>query len=408
MKTNLKNFALLISGQAISLFGNAVLDFALAMYILEVTGSAAIFASVLAAAAIPTILLTPLGGILADRANRRNIMVALDLLSGISIVLAALFFNNENSIAVINVLLIILSVLGAFETPTVQACVPQMFSGDDLIKRNAVVNQISAVSYLAAPILGGILYPAIGIKPVIYITMICFFLTAVIECFIKLEHQKPTVKEKITHIIKNDFIESMQFIGKEHPKILKMLLSSTLLNFFAAGAALVGLPFIIRNILGMSAEMYGFAQGLLAFSAILGSILAGMLTQKLKMKKLYIIIITVGICFILSGTIFLIPFKAMAQYILTVIGFSFLQITVCIFSIFALSYIQEKTPNHLTGKVMSYVTTISLCAQPFSQTFYGALFDKFNGSIYFVLIPTGLIIVIFGIFLTRFFKKIDS
>ena len=77
-----KNFTLLILGQLTSLFGNFILKLALSMYVLEVTGSAAIFAGILSAATIPTILLSPLGGILADREDRRNIMVALDALTG--------------------------------------------------------------------------------------------------------------------------------------------------------------------------------------------------------------------------------------------------------------------------------------------------------------------------------------
>ena len=66
-----RNFNLLILGQASSLLGNYTLKFALSMYVLEQTGSATIFAGLLALAMLPTILLSPLGGILADRANRR-------------------------------------------------------------------------------------------------------------------------------------------------------------------------------------------------------------------------------------------------------------------------------------------------------------------------------------------------
>lgn len=88
-----KNFTLLVFGQASSLFGNMILRFALSMYVLEATGSATIFAGILAIATIPAILLSPLGGILADRANRRNIMVTLDALTGISVLSAALSFS---------------------------------------------------------------------------------------------------------------------------------------------------------------------------------------------------------------------------------------------------------------------------------------------------------------------------
>ncbi len=92
-----KNFVLLILGQLTSLFGNFILKLALSMYVLEVTGSAAIFAGILSIATIPTIVLSPLGGILADRADRRNIMVALDGLTGMSVLCAILLLSESNA-----------------------------------------------------------------------------------------------------------------------------------------------------------------------------------------------------------------------------------------------------------------------------------------------------------------------
>ena len=143
-----RNFTFLILGQISSLVGNYTLRFALSMYVLEQTGSASIFAGLLALALLPTILLSPFGGILADRANRRNIMVALDTLSGISVLVASFAIALGQDIFVIGALLIVLSVLAAFESPTVQACVPQMLSGDNIIKGNAVVNQVASIASL--------------------------------------------------------------------------------------------------------------------------------------------------------------------------------------------------------------------------------------------------------------------
>ena len=163
-----RNFMLLILGQLTSLFGNFILKLALSMYVLEITGSAAIFAGILSIATIPTIILSPLGGILADRANRRNIMVALDTLTGISVLITTLLLSAKNDMVMISILLIILSILGAFETPTVQACIPTMLEGENIMKGNAVVNQVASLSYLIAPMLGGVLYATFGLKPVMY------------------------------------------------------------------------------------------------------------------------------------------------------------------------------------------------------------------------------------------------
>lgn len=87
-----RDFVLLVAGQGISLFGNVMLRFAMSMWVLDETGSATIFASVLAISIVPTILLSPFGGVLADRVNRRTIMVALDAISAVLVLASAIVF----------------------------------------------------------------------------------------------------------------------------------------------------------------------------------------------------------------------------------------------------------------------------------------------------------------------------
>lgn len=73
-----KDFIMVVIGQIISLFGNAALRFALPLYLLNQTGSSALYGTVTACAFLPSIAMSPIGGIVADRVNKRNIMVALD------------------------------------------------------------------------------------------------------------------------------------------------------------------------------------------------------------------------------------------------------------------------------------------------------------------------------------------
>lgn len=401
-----KNFIFLILGQLTSLFGNFILKLALSMYVLETTGSAAVFAGILSAAAIPTIILSPFGGILADRADRRNIMVALDTLAGVFVLCAAVLLFGRNDLVIIGMLLIILSVLGAFETPTVQACIPTMLEGNNIIRGNAVVNQIASLSYLTAPMLGGVLYAAYGLKPVMYGSVGCFLITAFFECFIKLDYQRPDRKEKILSIIKEDFLSSMRYMAKEQTSILKMLLLTAVSRFFVMGIVMVGLPYIVRNILGLGAQYYGAAESALAVATILGSIAAGLLVQKLKMHRLPILLVLLGIFIIPAGIVFLFSVEPMIKYVISMISFCGMQITVSIFSIFAVSLIQQKTPNHLIGKVMAYTSAITLCVQPIGQMAYGFLFDRFCSEVYLILIPTGLIVCAVGLCAGRFLDSV--
>lgn len=403
-----KNFTLLVLGQVSSLFGNYILRLALSMYVLEVTGSAAVFAGILSLATIPTILLSPIGGILADRADRRNIMVALDALTGMFVLCAAVFLTGRNAVVVISVLLVLLSVLGAFETPTVQACIPQMLAGDNIIKGNAVVNQAASISYLIAPFLGGILYSAVGLKPVMYASVVCFFVTALFECFIKLGYQAREFQGNVLSMAKNDFSGSIRFIIKERPDIMKMLLLAAFSRFFVMGVTLVGLPFLVRFVLGLDAKFYGGAESALAVATILGSIAAGLLTGKLRSGRLSYVLAAIGVCIIPAGVIFLFPSSVMIKYAVIVAAFCGMQAAISIFSIFAVSMIQQNTPDELIGKIMAYTSAVTLCAQPVGQIVYGFLFDRFQEIVYLVLIPSGIVVCVNGLLATGFFRKLEG
>lgn len=360
-----RNFTLLLLGQIFSLLGNGALRFALSMYVLEKTGSAAVFGTLLAVSMIPTILLMPFGGVLADRVSRQKVMVGLDLASGIAVLAAAAAFADSRGIAVTAALLIVLSVLGAFESPTVQACVPQMLSGADVLRGNAAVNQVAAVSGLVTPFLGSLLYTAFGARPVLAGAGLCFLLTAFLERFIRLP-AVPTVKQRLREILREDLAGSARFLAKERPEVLRLLLFAALMNCLSAGVVVVGMPYVIRRELGLSAQLYGAAESAMGFAAALGGMVAGLLVTKLPFRRLY-------------------------------------WLAACIFSIFALTAIQQKTPENMTGKIMSYTMTISVCAQPLGQLAYGFWFDAAAGWV--VLLATGIAALAAGLLSKRLFAK---
>ena len=121
------NFILLVLGQGISLFGNTMLRFAMSMWVLDETASSTTFATVLAISVIPTILISPFGGVMADRVSKRAMMVALDIISGIVTLLTTVFFALSGfNILAIAIMQVVLAVLDAMETPVVQSALPQI------------------------------------------------------------------------------------------------------------------------------------------------------------------------------------------------------------------------------------------------------------------------------------------
>lgn len=391
-----RNFIFLILGQINSLFANTILRFVLSMYILELTGSASIFAGLLAVSMIPTILLSPFGGILADRANRRNIMVGLDFLSCITAFVTVLLINESNAVVMAGCVLTVLSILGAFESPTVQAVVPQMQEGDNIIRANAAVNQVAALAGLIAPFLGSALYTIFGLRPVLAVSVGFFFLTAVLEVFIRLPYHREETNQKWTAVIKEDFQVSIRFITKDKPEILRMLLAVSVVGFFIMGTINVGLPYIVRTVLGLGAEHVGIAESVCGAMAILGSIIVGVGVKHMKAAQMYKYLFAVGAFMIPMGLAFLAD-NVRLIYLIVLASVAGVQILVSIFSIYSLSLIQQQTPNELLGKVMAYIATITLCAQPLGQMMYGILFDTLSGNIIWIMIGSAACIMLISL-----------
>jgi MFS family permease len=180
-----KDFTLVVIGQIISLFGNATIRFALPLYLLNLTGSSALYGTVTACAFVPAILLSPIGGIVADRVNKRNIMVALDFFTAAVILGFTLLMGGGNLVLLLTVTLMLLyGIAGAYQ-PSVQASIPALVGQERFMEANSVINAVSSLASLVGPVLGGMLYSAYGLEPVLWVCMVCFVLSAVMEIFIR-------------------------------------------------------------------------------------------------------------------------------------------------------------------------------------------------------------------------------
>ncbi len=405
-----RDFALLILGQLISLFGNAILRLALSLYILEATGSAVVFGGLLSAAILPSVLLAPLGGVLADRGDRRCIMVALDALTGLSVLFTTVLLTPGRALGLIGALMILLAALGAFETPTVQACIPSLVTEQNLAKGNAAVHQTAFLASLAAPALGGILYGALGLIPVLWTSILCFFVTALFECLIRLPRRpRPAARERNPLAMAcRDLSESVGFLFVQRRCLAGLLLLAALSGFFVVGAAVVGLPYLVRTVLGLEPQYFGWAESVLAAAAIAGGAAAGLWGAKIKASRLWIPLAASGALLVPAGMAFLLPLDTGERYLLLTASFAGLQGVVSFFSVLAVSLLQSQTPDHLLGKVMACTSALTLCAQPAGQLIYGFLFDRFREIPALVLLPTGILAGAVGLFSIGFFRRLEA
>lgn len=395
-----KNFTLVILGQLISIFANSILRFALPLSILDQTGSTAVFGTILAAAAVPPIIFSPFGGILADRCNRRNIMVGLDFLTAIIIGLFAFLIVRESAVIVITILMIFFAVIQSFYQPAVQASIPIIVSEPRLEQANGIVSLVNAISSLMGPVAAGILYSFYSIQNLMSAAVIFFVLAAVMELFIYIKFEKEKRSQGIFKLISSDLSLSLKFISQDNPLLLKVMFITASMNLFLTSMLLVGLPAMIRISLGLSSQLYGLAEGSVAAGMIAGALAAGSFGKKLGAKDSYKFLAAAAFGLLPIAAVFSFNLAPMLIYYVILISSFTMAAAVTVFTVIMMSFIQRQTPDHLIGKVISYILVISQCTLPFGQAIYGYIFDHFIYSINLIVLVTA----IFSI-LTAFYSK---
>ncbi len=400
-----RNFLMVIIGQMISIFGNAVLRFALPLYILDQTGSTSIFGSVLAISTIPTLLFSPLGGILADRMNRRNLMVILDMITAIAIGIFSLLFTIGPVVILIALLMVIFSIIQSFYQPVVQASIPVITSKDNLEKANGIVSLVNALSNLAGPLLAGVLYGTFGIWPIMIIGTICFLLAAFMEMFIKMDFIKQEKHHDPISMIKSEFKVTIHFVAKEKPMILRTMIVAAGLNLFLTSMVLVGLPAMIRVKLSLDSHLYGFTQGAMAAGMITGGILISVFGKKFRTEQVYIMLLLASVGLIPMGLAFLLGLNIMTIYWIISLSCFFIMVCITIFSIKMMSFVQRETPNHLIGKVISYILVLTQCTLPIGQTLYGIIFETYMESMSVIIFVTALCSCAVALYSKKVFKE---
>lgn len=404
-----KDFTLVVIGQIISLFGNAAIRFALPLYLLNQTGSSALYGTVTACAFIPAILLSPVGGVVADRVNKRNIMVTLDFFTAGVITVFSLLMGMADLVLLTTVVLMLLyGISGAYQ-PSVQASIPVLVTPKHSMAANSVVNTISSFASLMGPVLGGILYSTYGLKPVLRVCTACFVLSAVMEIFIKIPFTAPQSGGGIWQMVKGDFAESLRFIRKEKPVIGKALLVVCGINLFLSSMLMVGLPYMVTEVLyldgALANKLYGLAEGALAAGGLAGGISAGVFAKKLSIQKAGNLIIASAVSVFPAGLALLVFSSGMLNYIILTVCCFCIMLFSTVFAVQMLSFFQTETPQSLVGKVIAVILAVSMCAQPLGNVVYGILFEICRGYEFAVILFAGAISLVIAVRTKGIFSK---
>ncbi len=397
------HFIILVFGQVVSIIGNSIVGFSLTLYLLDATGSAAIFGTITAISALPWAIAGPIGGIMADKFSKKKIMVTLDFITSALIFTIAIIGFDLGVVIIIGVTKFILSTIQSMYAPSVSSSLVYLVEPNYLVKANSLTSGINSLARVLGPVLAGVIYSIAPIEIVLYIGGAIFFVCAVIECFMKIPKISLSVGEseqKESYSVK----ESFAFLIKENKYLFRFLCCVALAGLSITSIVSIGLPFIVNIYLDLPSQFYGTISAVASIGSLGAGTILFIFPNKLAFRNCGYIYIASGIILALMG---------LALYIATgVISFVILcglvlllMVANALIYILMHSFIQKISPPKMLGKIMSCVTILAGFCDPLGQILYGRLFDMPNVSPDLVVFVSGVFVLILSGFAARFCKK---
>lgn len=263
-----RNYRLYYLGQSISLMGTWVQNIAMGWLIYRLTGSALLLGSVAFAMQIPSLFITPFAGVLADRINRRRVIIISQIAAMfVAFALAYLVISDRITVGHILVLAVINGVVLSFDTPFRHAFVPDMITErEDLANAIALNSSLYNLARFIGPPIGGLLIAAVGEGWCFFINGVSFL--AVIGVLLAMQI-KPFVKKLAQASVMMQLREGVRYAFTDKP-LRYLLLLVAMSSFFGLPFQAL-LPVFAADILGGDSQMLGLLTGSLGLGAVTGA-----------------------------------------------------------------------------------------------------------------------------------------
>ncbi len=407
------NFILLISGRLISELGSSVFGFALSLYVLDLTQSAAAFSLVLSFSIIPNIFVSLIAGSFVDRHDKKKTIVVTDILSGIAVLLFMCIFNlSPESIVLLISYKIILAVTQSFFGLAMSTSIPNIVGEKNTPRANSIFTAVGSLINVLGPVIGAIAYKTIGLHYIFLIDGISFILSGISEMFIVMQSRK---NEEIISQKKEGYLSGVKlgFQYITHEKITTFfILVALLVNIIFAPLAALVIPYINYNVLKVSEIQLSIIQGSWAAGAIIGGFLLSLKKDAFKLiKHIFKIMQAEALIIILFYFPNLDLFLFASKWIITSL-FSLLLIVLGILNVIQsvplFTYFQVKVPENLRGRVFAVFNITMMLSSTFGLWLFGGILERVHWGQ--VLVVSGILMIVMCIVLNKnqSFKKFNS
>lgn len=266
----MKKFILIWLGELVSGIGSGMTAFALSVYVYQTTESVSIVSVIAVASFLPTIILSPLGGVLADRYDRRLLMIIGDLFSGLGL-LYILWNIHMGTASMLPIIIGVTfnAVFVALLEPSFKATVTDLLTGEEYAKASGMVQIAGNARYLISPALAGVLLAISDIQLILLLDICTFFITITTVAFVRKAIRKPEPIEKQS--VFSDIKEGFSVL-KRCKGIPPLIALMAVVCFFVGFLQTLVSPMVLST---SNAKTVGILESVCAIGMLLGSIVIG-------------------------------------------------------------------------------------------------------------------------------------
>ena len=293
----MKKFLLIWAGELLSNIGSGMTAFAISMYVYTMTGSVTLVSLTTLLAFLPTVLLGPVSGVLADRYDRRVLMIIGDLCSGLGLVYILLQIQNGNqSILPILVGITWNAVFVALIEPAYKATITDILTEDEYARASGMVQMAGNARYLISPALAGIILGFADIRLILLLDIGTFFLTVSMVAIIRKTIQKPIPRKQES--FRKQLQEGFSIIGS-NKGVRSLLTVMAFVCFFMGFIQTLTGPMVLAV---SNAKTVGILESVCTVGMLVGSLWIGMIGIRRGYAKILCVAgIVCGVAMALSG-----------------------------------------------------------------------------------------------------------
>lgn len=373
---SMRTFMIIWLGQLISIIGSGLTGFALAVWIFQETGEATPFALTILFSNLPRLLLSPFAGALADRWNRRWLMILADVGSGL-VTIGILLLLSTGVLEILHIYLTaaLYSIFSAFQEPAYMASVTMLVPQKELTRANGLIQLGQSMEVLVAPLLAGVLYGLIGFRGIVLIDAISFLFAVGTLLLVRIpqparvasgEEQGGDKETRST--FGADVVFGWHYL-RARSGLFGLLIYFALVNFFLNFAAVLTGPMVLSF---STAAALGTAQTVGGLGMLVGSI--GISAWRGPARRMPAVI---GFIALGSLGLFIVGLKSAVW--LMALGFFILMFSLPFASGLSAAVFQTKVAADVQGRVFAIRSMISRSMMPLAFLLAGPLADRVFG-----------------------------